>query len=66
VHTELQFLRIAVAVLRNRLAQLRQSGDAGYTAEAVVVIALLVAMAIAAIALITTRVLAKAGSLNLG
>lgn len=66
MHSELGILRIAAAMLRDRLARLRRSGDAGYTAETVVVIALLVAMAIAAIALITAKVLAKAGSLNLG
>jgi hypothetical protein len=66
VHTELAYLRAALAALRERIARLHGTGDAGYTAEAVVVIALLVAMAIAAIALITSKVLAKAGSLNLG
>jgi hypothetical protein len=66
VHTELEILRAATAALRERATRLRRTGDAGYTAEAVVVIALLVAMAIAAIALITAKVLAKAGSLNLG
>ena len=39
---------------------------AGYTTETVVVIALLVAMALAAIAIIAAKVLAKANGLNLG
>jgi hypothetical protein len=60
------YIRLAGAVLRARLAQARRTGDAGYTTETVVVIALLVALAIAAIAIITAKVLAKANSLNLG
>jgi hypothetical protein len=59
------YLRILATVLRARLAQAR-GNDGGYTTETVVVIALLVALAIAAIAIITTKVLAKANSLNLG
>jgi hypothetical protein len=60
------YLRLAAALLRGRLAQARRGGEAGYTTETVVVIALLVALAIAAIAIITAKVLAKANSLNLG
>ena len=59
------YLRVLATLLRTRLAQARDSDD-GYTTETVVVIALLVALAIAAIAIITTKVLAKANSLNLG
>jgi hypothetical protein len=59
------YLRILAAMLRARLAQARRR-DGGYTTETVVVIALLVALAIAAVAIITAKVLAKAGSLNLG
>ncbi len=62
----LGYIRLAGAVLRGRLAQARRDGEAGYTTETVVVIALLVALAIAAIAIITAKVLAKANSLNLG
>jgi hypothetical protein len=62
----LGYLRLAAALLRGRLAQARRYGEAGYTTETVVVIALLVALAIAAIAIITAKVLAKANSLNLG
>ena len=62
----LHFLRDAAASLRTRLAWLRRHRDDGYTTETVVVIALLVALAIAAIAIIATKVLAKANSLNLG
>ena len=60
------YLRLAAALLRGRLAQARRGGEAGDTTETVVVIALLVALAIAAIAIITAKVLAKANSLNLG
>jgi len=62
----LGYLRIAAATLRGRLERARLTGDAGYTTETVVVIALLVALAIAAVAIITAKVLAKANSLNLG
>lgn len=61
----LSYLRILARVLAARLTHAR-SNDAGYTTETVVVIALLVALAIAAVAIISTAVLAKAHSLNLG
>jgi hypothetical protein len=61
-----RFLRGAGMALRARLAWLRRHGDDGYTTETVVVIALLVALAIAAIAIIAAKVLAKANGLNLG
>jgi hypothetical protein len=59
------YLRILATVLRARLPRAR-GNDGGYTTETVVVIALLVALAIAAIAIVTAKVLAKANSLNLG
>jgi len=62
----LGYLRLAAAVLRGRLAQARRDGEAGYTTETVVVIALLVALAIAAVAIIAAKVLAKANSIQLG
>jgi fatty acid desaturase len=64
--TQLELLRLAAAALRARLAQARREPDAGYTTETVVVVALLVAMALAAVAIITAKVIAKANSLNLG
>jgi hypothetical protein len=58
------------ALIRVHLAaaitELKRNKDAGYTTETVVVIALLVAMALAAIAIIAAKVLAKANGLNLG
>jgi hypothetical protein len=62
--------RAVWALIRAHLAvaitALKRSKDAGYTTETVVVIALLVAMALAAIAIIAAKVLAKANGLNLG
>jgi hypothetical protein len=70
VHPDTETLRFLLrctrAALRARLASPRRRSDAGYTTETVVVIALLVAMAIAAIAIITAKVIGKANSLNLG
>lgn len=61
----LETLRAAAGVLLARLAAARADRDAGYTTETVVVTALLVALAIAAIAIIVSKVLAKANGLNL-
>ncbi len=54
------------AILRDRFRQLRATGDAGVTAELVVVTALLVAAAIAILVLFISRVTAKAESIQLG
>ena len=54
------------AHLAAAITALKHHKDAGYTTETVVVIALLVAMALAAIAIIAAKVLAKANGLNLG
>jgi hypothetical protein len=59
-------MRAAAGMLRARLAAARRARDAGYTTEVVVVTALLVALAIAAIAIIVAKVIAKANGLNLG
>ena len=59
-------LRAAAALLRARWAQLKDHGDAGYTTETVVVIALLVTLAITVIGIIAAKVITKASSLNLG
>jgi Na+-driven multidrug efflux pump len=61
----LEMLRAAAGVLLARLAAARSARDAGYTTETVVVTALLVALAIAAIAIIVSKVLAKANDLDL-
>jgi hypothetical protein len=62
----LALLRAASRMLRARLAAARASRDAGYTTETVVVTALLVALAIAAVAIIVSKVLTKASGIDLG
>lgn len=61
----LELMGAAVGVLRARLAAVRTDRDAGYTTETVVITALLVALAIAAVGIIASKVLAKANGLNL-
>lgn len=63
---ELEVIRTMVRVLRGRLAEARAAPDAGYSTETVVITALLVALAIAAVAIIATKVLAKANSITTG
>ena len=63
---EFQMIRAMARALRDRLAAARADPDAGYSTEAVVVTALLVALAIAAVAIIATKVLAKANSISTG
>jgi hypothetical protein len=65
VFPELTVLRHLIGALRAHLSAVR-ADDAGYSTEAVVVIALLVAMALAAVGVIAAKVIAKANSLNLG
>lgn len=54
------------ARLRARIDELRRNPDAGYTTETVVVTALLVVAALAVMAIIVTKVTAKANGINLG
>jgi hypothetical protein len=63
---EFQLMRAMARALRDRLAAARAEPEAGYSTEAVVVTALLVALAIAAITIIATKVLAKANSISTG
>lgn len=63
---ELEVIRAMVRVLKGRLTEARAVSDAGYSTEAVVITALLVALAIAAVAIIATKVLAKANSITTG
>lgn len=53
-------------VLRARIDELRRDPDAGYTTETVVVTALLIVAALAVIAIIVSKVMAKANGINLG
>ncbi len=62
---ELRFLGRLIWLIRTRAANLR-AGEDGYSTEAVVVIALLVAMAVTAVAIIAAKVLAKAHGLSTG
>jgi hypothetical protein len=63
---ELQVIRAFARMLQNRLIEARAAPEAGYSTEAVVVTALLVALAIGAVAIIATKVLAKANSITTG
>ena len=63
---EFEMLRVLTSVLLGRLAAARAEPEAGYSTEAVVVTALLVTLAIAAMAVIAAKVLAKANSINTG
>lgn len=62
---ELMWVRAVIGLLRDRLAALRDD-EAGYSTEAVVVIALLVAMALVAVGIIAAKVISKANSINTG
>jgi hypothetical protein len=62
---ELVWVRVMIGFLRDRLTALRED-EAGYSTEAVVVIALLVAMALIAVGIIAAKVISKAKSINTG
>lgn len=64
MHPDLHVLTALIAHLRSRIRRL--GGEDGYSTEAVVVIALLVAMAIAAVTIISVKVLAKARGISTG
>jgi hypothetical protein len=66
VFFELEVIWAAARMLQGRLAEARAEPDSGYSTETVVVTALLVALALGAVAIITAKVLAKANSINLG
>jgi hypothetical protein len=66
VFPELTSIQRAIRYLRDRLVIARAEPEAGYSTEAVIVIALLSAMAIAAVAIIAAKVLAKANSVDTG
>lgn len=63
--SELQYLRRLMAILHGRLQATRHN-EGGYSTEAVVITALLVALAVAAVAIISTKVLAKANGIETG
>ena len=63
---ELTLLRHAAAAVHQQLKLVRANRDAGYSTEAVVVIALLVAMAVTAVSIIAAKVLSAAHGINTG
>lgn len=63
---ELTVIAQLIARLRGRLQMLREEPEAGYSTEAVVVIALLVAMAITAVGIIAAKVIAAAHHISTG
>lgn len=62
---ELVFFQLAAATLWRRLRALNRD-QGGYSTEAVVVTALLVALAIAAVGIITAKVISKANAIQTG
>ena len=63
---QLTIIRQLIAALRGRLQKARAEPEAGYSTEAVVVIALLVAMAITAVGIIAAKVLTTAHNISTG
>ena len=63
---ELDLIRRMMAILRQRLTDLRVDDDAGYSTETVIVIALLVAMAITAVGIIAAKVISTANHISTG
>ena len=63
---ELSIIRHLITQLRSRLQVLRADPEAGYSTEAVVVIALLVAMAITAVGIIAAKVISTAHNISTG
>jgi hypothetical protein len=52
--------------LRERVTALRRAGDAGYSTEAVIVVALMVAAAITVVGIIVAKVTTRATNIDLG
>jgi hypothetical protein len=63
---EIQPLKFMISVLKDRLALLRQDREAGYTAEAVIVIGLMVVAAIAIVTIIVNKITTRAQGINMG
>ena len=61
--SELTAIEYLIGMLRHRRAAAR-ADQGGYSTEAVIVTALLVALAITAVGIIATKVLAKANSIS--
>ena len=63
---ELLILRHLIALLRDRIDDLRADPEAGYTTETVVVTALLVVLAVAVITIIAVKVTSTANNISTG
>lgn len=63
--SELVYLQVAASALWRRVRALSRD-QRGYSTEAVVVTALLVALAIAAVGIITAKVISKANAIQTG
>ncbi|HET9732291.1 MAG TPA: hypothetical protein VFP54_06400 [Acidimicrobiales bacterium] len=63
---ELEVLRRMMGVLADRVAYIRAHPDDGYSTEAVIVIALLVAMAVTAVGVIAAKVISTAHNISTG
>jgi hypothetical protein len=55
-----------LSMLKDRLASLREDKEAGYTAEAVIVIGLMVVAAIAIVTIIVNKITTRAQGINMG
>jgi hypothetical protein len=65
VHAIVFLIAYLLSEIRYRWQIVKDSKDAGYTTETVIAIALLAALAIAVVAIITAKIAAKANSINL-
>jgi hypothetical protein len=61
----LTLLATVTSALRERLAALRERPDAGYSTETALITALLVALGLTALAVISAKVVAKVRSIDL-
>lgn len=63
---QIQPFTFLLSMLKDRLALLREEKEAGYTAEAVIVIGLMVVAAIAIVTIIVNKVTTRAQGINMG
>jgi hypothetical protein len=63
---EIQTLTSMISALKGRLALLMEEREAGYTAEAVIVIALMVIATITIVGIVVDKITTKAQGINMG
>ena len=63
---QIQPFTFLLSMLKDRLALLREEKEAGYTAEAVIVIGLMVVAAIAIVTIIVNKITTRAQGINMG